>query len=216
MLVAAPALVGVAVAGGPAAGRTGRACTVAWRNDHLGRHVATACLPAVAADGSRVAVLTVRDAELTIDLLAVDRTGAPVETFEAPDPYDEPRVRSALRAANRALARGGFRPLSEMALGNVDPRAFRIEGRGLDVHYSDSTLEVLRDGAVVGRSRRHEPRHDRDPGETQHPMISHIYVADDRAFVLLEIEYLGEDGFFLADPDWEVVPLDRSGAAHAP
>jgi hypothetical protein len=214
-LVVAPALFGVATAGTPATGRARRACKVEWRNDrHIGRHVSTACLPAIAADGSRVAVLTVRDAEFTIDLLAVDRPGKPVETFEAPDTFDELGVRGALRDANRALARGGFHPLSEIALGKADdPWAFRIEGRGLDIRYSDSTLDVRRDGAVVGRSRRHEPRHDRED-ETEHPMISRIYVADDRAFVLLMIEYMGESGFFLPDADWEVVQLGRPAAAH--
>jgi hypothetical protein len=210
-LMVAPALVGGVAAAPPEAARP---CTVQWRNDrHIGRHVSTACLPAVSADRSRVAVLTVRDAEFTIDVLAVDRPGKPVETFEAPDVFDQEGVRSALRDANRALARGRFRRLPEIDLGKEgDPWTFRIEARGLDIRYGDNTLEVRRDGAVVGRSRRHEPRHDRDPGESEHPMISGIYVADDRAFVLIKIEYMGENGFFLPDADWEVVRLDRPAA----
>jgi len=209
------ALASVARAGTPAAEKTRRACTVEWRKDHSGRHVSTTCLPAISADRSRVAVLTVRDAEFTIDLLAVDRAGPPVQTFEAPDTADESSVRSALRDANRALTRGGFRPLSQMALGNADPRAFLIEGRGLEVRYSDSTLEVRREGAVVGRSRRHEPRHDGDPKETEYSMIGGVYVADDRSFVLLKIEYRGEDGFFSPDAAWEVIRLEQPAATDA-
>jgi hypothetical protein len=217
VLVVTPALIGIAAAGTPVAAKVRRGCTVAWRNDrHFGWHVSTACLPAIAADRSRVAVLTVRDAEFTIDLRSVDRAGPPVSTFEAPDTADESSVRSALRDANRALARGGFRPLAAMSLGNADPRVFRIEGLGLDIRYSDGTLEVRRDGALVGRSQRHELRHDRDPDESESPMIGGIYVADDRAFVLLKIEYMSEAGVFSPDADWEVVRLQLPAAVHAP
>ena len=219
-LVVAPSLFTVATADTAAAARARRACKVEWRNDrHVGPHVSTACLPAVAADRSRVAVVTVRDAAFTIDVLAVDRAGRPVQTFEAPDTFDEPGVRGARRHAPRALARGRFRPLTEVALGNTaDSRAFWIQWRGLDFRYGDNTFEVRRDGAVVGRSRRHEPRPDYDlgPDETKHPMISGIYVADEQTFVLLRIEYMGENGFFLPDADWEVVRLDRPAARRVP
>jgi hypothetical protein len=57
---------------------------VEWRKDrHVGPHARR--LPARHRGRPvAVAVLTVRDAEFTIDFLAVDRAGPPVETFEAP------------------------------------------------------------------------------------------------------------------------------------
>jgi hypothetical protein len=205
-LLAVVAAAAVASAAPAPAAPAAPACRIAWRASGARAHdLDDDCLPAVSADGRRVAVARIESGSFTILVLSVGGKGRVLRSFHAADVGDLPAVNAAVRAVNAVLARDGYRRLPQLALpgtGASRPRRGRLE-LGLD----GGRLAIACGPQAVGRSRRLGSVRD-EPLGLHRELLTALFLADAASFVLMKVEPVDRDGFYLpGGVEWLVVPF---------
>jgi hypothetical protein len=184
---------------------TAAPCRLEWRATSHGHGLDDACLPALSADGERLAVTRIESGSFTILILSVRGKGREVRSFHAYDVSDTAMVKGTLRAINQVLARDGYRRLPEMDL--PDAKEFTLRRGGLELRFGAGRLEAFCGTTLAGRSRKLGTMRDESLG-LHHQVLTGLFLPGAASFALMKVELVNDEGFYLpGGVEWFVVLL---------
>jgi len=190
----------------PAAPAPDAPCRIEWRAKGPREHdLDDGCLPAVSADGRRVAVARIESGSFTIRILSAAGKGRELRAFHAADVGELPAVTATVRAVNAVLERDGYRRLPALALPGDD--AFHLRHGSLELGFEGGRLAVSCGTSVVGRSRRLDTVRD-EPLGVHREALTGLFLPAAATFVVMKVEPVDASGFYLpGGVEWIVLPL---------